>query len=105
MFKVNAPLAYDVGMHNGDDSEYYLAKGWNVVAIDANQGHCEAALERFSEEVRRGSLIVLNLGVGSSPGSSTFFVNNTEDAISTFYPIRFADENWVVQQWTASEIE
>ena len=29
-------LIYDVGMHNGDDTAYYLHKGFRVIAIDAN---------------------------------------------------------------------
>ena len=29
-------LAYDIGMHNGDDTAYYLAKGFRVVAVEAD---------------------------------------------------------------------
>lgn len=27
---------FDVGMTNGYDSAYYLSKGWNVIAVEAN---------------------------------------------------------------------
>jgi hypothetical protein len=30
-------LVYDVGMFNGDDTAYYLKKGFRVVGIEANQ--------------------------------------------------------------------
>jgi len=30
------PIIYDVGMNNGDDCEYYLTKGYRVVAVEAN---------------------------------------------------------------------
>ena len=29
-------LIYDVGMHNGSDTAYYLHKGFRVLAIEAN---------------------------------------------------------------------
>ena len=29
-------LIYDVGMSNGDDTAYYLHRGFRVVAIEAN---------------------------------------------------------------------
>jgi predicted RNA methylase len=40
-------LVYDVGMGDGADTAYYLAKGRRVVAIDANP----LAVERASKDV------------------------------------------------------
>jgi hypothetical protein len=31
-----APLIYDVGMCDGADTAFYLAKGFRVIAIEAN---------------------------------------------------------------------
>ena len=36
-------LIIDVGMHNGDDTAFYLAKGFEVVAVEANAALVEAA--------------------------------------------------------------
>ena len=33
---MNPRLIYDVGMHNGDDTAYYLRRGFRVVAIEPN---------------------------------------------------------------------
>lgn len=33
---MNNSLIIDVGMHTGRDTEFYLKKGFNVVAIEAN---------------------------------------------------------------------
>ena len=30
----NNNLVYDLGMHNGDDTDYYLHKGYRVIAVD-----------------------------------------------------------------------
>ncbi|HKF56732.1 MAG TPA: hypothetical protein VKJ45_14845 [Blastocatellia bacterium] len=34
--KTNAQLIYDVGPHLGEDTDFYLQKGFTVVAIKAN---------------------------------------------------------------------
>ncbi len=31
-------LIFDIGMHKGEDSEYYLKKGFDVVAFEAHPG-------------------------------------------------------------------
>jgi FkbM family methyltransferase len=52
-------LIYDVGMHRGEDTEFYLRKGFRVVGFEADPelaGHCR---ERFREYVRRGRLTVV----------------------------------------------
>ena len=33
---MNNNLIFDFGFHNGDDSDFYLRKGYNIVAIEAN---------------------------------------------------------------------
>lgn len=44
-------VIYDFGMNNGDDTEYYLLKGANVVGVDANLALCD--------EVRASSGVAL----------------------------------------------
>jgi hypothetical protein len=45
----NVPnLVLDVGMHNGDDTAYYLASGYDVVAVEANPTLCASARDRFA---------------------------------------------------------
>jgi hypothetical protein len=34
--KYHPQLIYDVGMNNGDDTAYYLRRGFRVLAIEAN---------------------------------------------------------------------
>lgn len=35
-------LVYDVGMHNGDDTAFYVSQGYRVVAIEADPAQAEA---------------------------------------------------------------
>jgi FkbM family methyltransferase len=87
-------LIYDVGMHNGDDSAYYLAKGFRVVGIEANPEFCALARDRFAEEIAVGRMQVLNVGVGPQSGQARFYVNLRESQISTFAEPHGPREEW-----------
>jgi FkbM family methyltransferase len=79
-------LIYDVGMHNGDDAAYYLAKGAQVVAIEANPSLCAMAYERFDKEIGNKSLIVINCAVSDRRGEVDFFLNETSSVQSSLRP-------------------
>lgn len=55
---VNKNLIYDVGMHTGEDTEYYLKKGFKVVAFEANPELISFCKEKFIEEIDKGDLII-----------------------------------------------
>jgi len=104
-FAKPAPIAFDVGMNNGDDSAYYLAKGMNVVAIDANPSACARARKRFAAEIAADRIRIFNVGVSDVEQRASFYVNEKEDALSTFLPERFRDVPWVRQVWTRHDVE
>ena len=78
-------IIYDVGMHNGDDTAYYLQKGCKVVAIEADPALCEQARRRFAERLGDG-LEILNIGIAKEPGELDFFVHRRSSVLSTFRP-------------------
>lgn len=84
-------LIYDVGMHNGDDTAYYLAKGARVVAIEANPALCEAARKRFESEIAAGRLTILNIAVGDGEGEVSFYVSTQNSVLSSLKPIDNAE--------------
>lgn len=67
-------LIYDVGMHNGDDTAFYLARGFRVVAIEADPSLAAAGRERFRDAIRRGALTVLNVAVAPHDGEAEFWI-------------------------------
>src|SRR5258705_8559783 len=77
-------LIMDLGAHNGDDTAYYLQKGFRVVAVEANPLLAEQVENRFQKEGRRGRLTVLNIGVAGQAGSMSFWVNADNSAWSSF---------------------
>lgn len=68
-------LIYDVGMHKGEDTAFYLKKGFRVVAVEADPRHCAEAEQRFAEAIRHGRLIVVNRAIAASEGPLVFFRN------------------------------
>lgn len=62
-------------MNNGDDTAYYLRRGFAVVAIEANPALCDAARIRFAEHLGDGRLLVENVGIADREGEMTFWVS------------------------------
>lgn len=72
-------LVFDIGMHNGDDTAYYLHRGYRVVAVEANPALCAAARERFAPQIAEGRLSIRNVGIAETRGKMEFWVSsNTE---------------------------
>jgi FkbM family methyltransferase len=75
-------LIYDVGMHDGTDTDFYLKKGFRVVAIEANPELVAAARERFSDAIASGRLTILNLAVSDRDGRATFYRSAEQQDLS-----------------------
>jgi FkbM family methyltransferase len=77
-------LVYDFGMYNGDDVEYYLKKGHDVVAVEANPKLCQLCEFRFADEIKNGRLSVLNVALtdGASSGDIDFYIHKTHYFLS-----------------------
>jgi FkbM family methyltransferase len=80
-------LIFDVGMHNGDDTQYYLEKGGRVIGIEAIPDLCEKTRSRFAEQIRSGQLTILNVAVGEKNATEvSFFVNPAQPRMSSLTP-------------------
>lgn len=68
-------LIFDIGCNNGDDTDFYLKKGFRVVAIDADKALCDHVSERFAPEIRSGRCEVIYGAVGERSGDTvTFYI-------------------------------
>jgi len=85
-------LIFDVGMHLGEDTDFYLKKGFRVVGFEAHSmlvQHCKA---RFSDAVESGRLVIVHGAV--APGTAPtvpFYVNLTETQWGTI------NHDWVIR--------
>jgi FkbM family methyltransferase len=79
MSLVHSDLIYDIGLFDGGDTAYYLYRGYNVVAVDANPVMVENARLRFVGEVQNKMLTLLNVGISSAPGMATFWISDVPE--------------------------
>jgi FkbM family methyltransferase len=83
---------FDIGFYDGSDTGYYLWKGADVVAFEANPVYAKAGAKRFSRQIAAGQLILIASGVGVTDGVVEFYLNRENAEWSTFY--REAALNW-----------
>jgi FkbM family methyltransferase len=79
-------LIFDLGMHSGDDTEFYLKKGFRVIAVDADPELCNQARYRFRAQIASGSLIIVNNALAEKPGRVTLYKNTKFSEWNTLKP-------------------
>jgi len=92
----NKNLVYDVGLHKGEDTDYYLKKGFKVVAFEANPDLVTFCKQRFANEINSGSLTIVE-GAITDPqtkdsNSKIRFYKNSVSAWGTIVD-EWADRN------------
>lgn len=66
-------LVYDIGLHKGEDTAYYLAKGFRVVAFDANPDLVAGARERFAPAIAEGRVTLVEGAIADSDQDTITF--------------------------------
>lgn len=80
---VNAGLIFDVGMSEGNDTDYYLKKGFSVVGVEADPQMYQFLLDRFQTEIRAKRLIIYNNAAGTDDNDVVkFFKHKNFQGIS-----------------------
>lgn len=88
----HADLIYDVGAHKGEDTEFYLKKGFRVIAIEANP-YLNAELHaKFADEIKSGRLVLVDGAISDTEEPIDFFINETNSLWGTTNP-KWADRN------------
>lgn len=87
-------LIYDVGVYNGDDTAYYLHKGYRVVAIEAHPKWAQDARERFADAIRDGRLTILNVAIGPEEGVAELVVNERHTDWTTLNTDLTKSQGW-----------
>ena len=78
-------LIYDVGMHLGEDTDYYLQKGFRVVAVEANPKLVHQAGQRFADAIARSRLTIIDRAIADHEGTTTLYVNRKQELWSTLH--------------------
>lgn len=74
-------LIFDIGLHRGQDTDFYLKKGYRVVAFEADPGNAAFSRQRFSSEIADGRLTIVEGAItedfsgNGKPGEVKFYRN------------------------------
>jgi FkbM family methyltransferase len=72
---MDSMLIFDIGCHNGQDSDFYLKKGFRVVAVEANPELCKEIKNRFAREIGDGRFTLVERAIAEHDGEISFFIN------------------------------
>lgn len=100
-------LIYDVGMHKGEDTGYYLKKGFHVIGFEADPDLAAFCRKKFPEEIRSGMLkivegAILELADGETAGKTIKFYKNKDISVWGTVASNWARRNELLG--TSSEI-
>ncbi len=70
---MNKNLIFDLGMHIGKDTEYYLSKGYKVVAVEANPMLVGQNVIWFKEAIEKRNLIIENKAIAYPYSNFIYF--------------------------------
>jgi FkbM family methyltransferase len=71
-------LIYDIGLHHGQDTDFYLKKGFRVVGFEAEPANIAFCRRRFEREIADGRLTIVEgaiTDVKANGGGVRFFRN------------------------------
>jgi FkbM family methyltransferase len=72
---LDSNLIFDIGAHKGEDTEFYLRKGFRVLAVEANPQFCELIRINNEEFLSSGALTILNVAISDKSEPLTFYIN------------------------------
>ena len=94
--ELNKNLIFDVGMHKGEDTRYYLKKGFKVIAFEANPELISKCKNEFCEQIKEGKLTIVEGAIVENSqvknGAVKFFKNQNYSVWGTVVP-EWADRN------------
>ena len=85
--KYEKKIIYDIGMNNGDDTDFYLQRGFNVVGVEANPVLVAELQERFAKEVASKRLHIVGKAISSRAGRARFAVNRVHSNFGTLHDV------------------
>ena len=85
-----APLIVDLGLHTGQDTAFYLKKGFRVLAVEADPELVERAEVRFAREIEEGSLELIHAAVSDHDGETNFHISTRDPLYNSIIPDRVA---------------
>lgn len=73
-------------MHEGEDTEFYLSRGFRVVGVEANPVIVPHLRQKFAREIDDGRLTIVDRAVTREPGPVTFAINRKSSVWGSIDP-------------------
>jgi FkbM family methyltransferase len=89
--QLQTDLVIDAGMNNGDDTDFYLAKGFRVVGVEANPLLVEGVKQRFAPQIAANRLSIYGVAITNHDGVVEFFEDvkdNGRSSLSHDYAVQ-----------------
>lgn len=83
---VQLDLIFDLGVNQGEDSAFYLAKGFRVVGVEADPILVKELRVSFAPQLESKQFILEPVGIMGEPGVTHFYRNTFCDHWSSFFP-------------------
>lgn len=84
-------IIFDIGMHRGEDTDFYLKKGFTVVGVEANPALVQECRKRFQPQIENGQLHIVGKAIAEVAGEISFFVCNKVSVWGT------AEKSWMLR--------
>ena len=92
---MRAGLVFDIGANNGDDAAHYLARGFQVLAVEAAPQWAAHLAERFRGEIGPGQLILLECAIARQDGLADFYVSEGNRGVWSSFDVERAGRDGV----------
>ena len=90
---IDENLIYDVGLHRGEDSAFYLAMGYRVVAFEADPHLAAVNRARFSLELSEGRLEIVEGAISDSSDETIAFYRHPANSVWGTIDATWAERN------------
>ncbi len=75
-------LIIDIGMHLGQDTAFYLEKGFDVIAVDADPNLIQSAHDKYHDFVKNHQLTLLNFAISEKDDEEVnFYVGKIQNGV------------------------
>lgn len=81
--KESERIIVDLGMHTGEDTDFYLRKGFKVLGVEAAPHLVQLARERFRDAIESGRLTILPVAVTDFEGEIDLYLSDEDLWTST----------------------
>jgi FkbM family methyltransferase len=85
-------LVFDVGMHEGEDTEFYLSRGCRVVGVEPNPEMLPFLQQKFSAQLKSGQLHIVDRAISRTVGTAELAVIDGRAIHSSISP-RFIERS------------